>query len=876
MKSCFLTSLTFFLILSALSAQNSRIVPPQEIPNQNLLRYNTYFMNPTFSRVGVKNSYVSLYSRKQWVQFEDAPNIYMLNYTMRVDNNTGVGLGVQQQSNGILNYFGVNANYSYGVQLSEKSWLSAGANLTYFSSGLKSNVATAVDDPLIRDFEEATSITFRPGINLSISNFDIGFYAENLVSYDLRTERDAVTPQIFSGHVMYTQPLGKSDQNLFRGMMRVRRNELENIILSGNLLYDVSDLGWVQAGYDDFYGGSVGLGIEITPNISIGYTLEKGFNDTTSNLGVTHEFTLVYQFRDLAGQVAVNDGNQDEFYANDIIEKEALEQAIAGTELQEELTNESIRQLREEQSLNLDIITELRNEIKRLQRNLQPSLENQNKLQIALQKLTDHQETNPTTTTPQYINNSLDTTPITRQAPYNENASEDAQSNSNYRASDATSTVPQVELHKALTDQNTAFDEEILVLLDEKEVIQSIPTPSPKEQQARMEEGTAVSRYINREAQTNSETVSTTESLKKQEINDTYGITNLSDTVNGVKSSSILTSKYEQKGKVHEVLIDSELENILTASNEPVASTGNAPTTIQNLKPSKTSNNPQTVDSTDDINSFSESRYSQAEAGSNEPIVKSTETSFRYYIVGNAFKEHRNATAFLEYLAKSGFSQSQILPIHEKSMEFVTIASYTTEKEALDAMRSKMSGQYVGDMWIYSTQQSMHQYNALSSKNLAVNNSSANAISTGEVTNAQKNKGNNAFAKANSQNDDSANILQDEQAEKSSYLNDGNVLTYTVNTPVEEVETILNSSQVLGMKAGYYLVSNVFAKNYYFKRFMNNSQEAGHDPKFFKNKVNDWNYVYYAFDTNYQGIKQLRDNELNGTYRGDMWILKIE
>ncbi|MFT5925305.1 MAG: type IX secretion system PorP/SprF family membrane protein [Rubritalea sp.] len=296
------------LLLTLFShSQTVSVVPPQEVPTQNLVKFNRFLFNPAFSRVGLKNSYISLYTRNQWVEFEDAPTIYMINYASRVNNNTGVGLGIQQQSNGILNYFGINANYSYGIQFSKKTWLTVGMNFNYFESGLKSTVSSALNDPLIANFEDSKLLNIKPGVNLTIDRFDIGFYAENLIGYDIRNNKQINDFNLYSAHLMYTQPLGKLKNNFARALFRLRNNEMDNATLSGNLLLDFDRLGWAQVGYNDFYGGSIGIGANITPNISIGYVLEKGLSDATNNLGITHELTLVYQFKDVSDKVAVID-----------------------------------------------------------------------------------------------------------------------------------------------------------------------------------------------------------------------------------------------------------------------------------------------------------------------------------------------------------------------------------------------------------------------------------------------------------------------------------------------------------------------------------------------------------------------------------------
>lgn len=79
-------------------------------------------------------------------------------------------------------------------------------------------------------------------------------------------------------------------------LARVRKVGEETLTLGGNLILDLPKLGWVQAGYDDFYGASAGLGFNLTKNISLGYTVEKGLSNEFENFGVTHEISLAYSF----------------------------------------------------------------------------------------------------------------------------------------------------------------------------------------------------------------------------------------------------------------------------------------------------------------------------------------------------------------------------------------------------------------------------------------------------------------------------------------------------------------------------------------------------------------------------------------------------
>lgn len=68
-----------------------------DVPAQNLLKYNRFLINPTFSTVREDKSYVNLLHRNQSVQFDDNNQNYFLSYSGRVSDRTGLGLSLYTQ-----------------------------------------------------------------------------------------------------------------------------------------------------------------------------------------------------------------------------------------------------------------------------------------------------------------------------------------------------------------------------------------------------------------------------------------------------------------------------------------------------------------------------------------------------------------------------------------------------------------------------------------------------------------------------------------------------------------------------------------------------------------------------------------------------------
>jgi len=291
------------LAFSGMRGQEGEAYVPYNVPSQNLLKFNRFLLNPTFSTVREDKSYINLFHRNQSVSFNDNNQVYFLSYSGRVSDRSGVGLSLFTNREGLFNNFGVHANYAYGVRLSPKSTFTFGANVSYYQSAFNQDRVNSVEvDPFLNTLESSSLVSFQPGFNFSIGKFDIGGFAENLFDYNLKTSESVTdfNEKTYSGHLQYTHQFengsGIMESARLMPLARVRKVGEQDITLGGNLILDLPKLGWVQAGYDDFYGASAGLGFNLTKNISLGYTVEKGLSNEFENFGVTHEISLAYSF----------------------------------------------------------------------------------------------------------------------------------------------------------------------------------------------------------------------------------------------------------------------------------------------------------------------------------------------------------------------------------------------------------------------------------------------------------------------------------------------------------------------------------------------------------------------------------------------------
>ncbi len=353
--------------------------------SQNLLKFNRFLINPTFSTVREDKSYVNLLHRNQSVQFQDNDQTYFLSYSGRVGDRSGLGLSAYTQKLGPISNIGVLANYAYGIKLSDKSNFTFGGNLAYYSTGLDRNSVDVIDsnDFRLTGTEDSNVLSFQPGFNISFGQFDFGVFAENLFDYNLKTSKSLTEfgDKTYSGHLQYTYPFQNGD-GIMEGsrlmpLARVRMNgqnrnvsadeASQDLSYGGGMILDLPKLGWLQGGYDSFYGASAGAGFNINRRLSLGYTMEKDFSTDLNNLGVTHEISFAYSFTPNLTEDRVM---LEEDYEETLAENEEI------TNKNDLATHEEIAELKRKLVENDAIIQELMFRQDSLENGRQKDLEN--------------------------------------------------------------------------------------------------------------------------------------------------------------------------------------------------------------------------------------------------------------------------------------------------------------------------------------------------------------------------------------------------------------------------------------------------------------------------------------------------------------------
>ncbi|MEE9361921.1 MAG: PorP/SprF family type IX secretion system membrane protein [Cellulophaga sp.] len=683
----FIYVLLFLLALTKVTAQVDNPFVSYDVPSQNLLKYNRFLINPTFSTVRENKSYVNLLHRNQAASFDDNNQAYFLSYSGRINDRTGLGLSLYSQQESLISNYGVLANYAYGIKLSDKSNFTFGANISYYNSGLNKNkVNSAEDDPLLNGFQSSSLISFQPGFNLSYGKFDFGLFAENLFDYNLKSNKSVTEfkDKTYSGHLQYTHQFKNKDgimqEARLMPLARVRKVGEEDIVLGGSLILDLPKLGWLQTGYDSFYGASAGIGFNLNKRLSLGYTMEKGMSSNFDNFGVTHEISFAYSFTPNLTEDRVMLENPKE----ELVLKEEFqeEDAIAA--------NEEIEKLKKALQKNDEILAELMFRQDSLEAHRQQDLER--RFEMVMQMVKSETKGNRPDLEERakkiyFINN--------------DKSSESSQ------LAESNITPPQ----KKETKFNT-----IESIKQQKDVV--VTTPPAK--------------IYPKKAQDKIQNIRENKVAEKQKIK-TRKFKNLSDITDGYyvianvyKGKQYLTkfvNKLNEQG-VNANYIDNPnnglkyvyLERYNTwqeaadAYNSNLNGTYNDAVWIMNVDNSGYSNEAYVSNSTKlkekaskyDVDVLQRNVIVKDKVASNTSdsapsIVEGTDSGF--YIIANVFANPNNANRFVKLLNNNGLNASYFIN-PRNNYRYVYLKKHSTWNNALESYYTKINDSYYEEMWI--------------------------------------------------------------------------------------------------------------------------------------------------------------------------------
>lgn len=278
----------------------SYTISAQQDPQFTQYMYNTISVNPAYA--GSRGHLAALLMhRSQWVGVNGAPNTQVLAVDGPMGNNVGLGLVLSHDALGPSSEVFVDANFSYTVKLDENDkklsfGLKGGGRLfnVDFTKGLVENPDIAFQNNIENKFFP----TIGAGVYYHTAKSYLGLAVPNFFSQD---HYDGQEQEIASERLHYFLMGGKiidlTPDIKFKPAFFVKWVPGAPMIadISANAMLMETFTAGLAYRWDDSF--SALLGLQISPDLSAGYSYDLTTSDLRSYTSGTHEVFLRYEFK---------------------------------------------------------------------------------------------------------------------------------------------------------------------------------------------------------------------------------------------------------------------------------------------------------------------------------------------------------------------------------------------------------------------------------------------------------------------------------------------------------------------------------------------------------------------------------------------------
>ncbi|QCX00240.1 type IX secretion system membrane protein PorP/SprF [Aggregatimonas sangjinii] len=286
---------SFFLLWVLCSySQNNAI--PVDLRQHNLTEYNSSFFNPVLSSYGTEKQSVALWTRWQWQEVDTDPTTLFLNYKRQINPESSAGLGFFQHNTGVYLNTGGVLNYAYSYTVNPNVKFGIGLNLLGFKQVTAGVGFLGGSQTPSSELSEANDFVLQmaPGLYLKWKNLGIGFTSENLLDYNFtqKARNSGAKERIYAFSTTY-------DFYLFSNSISVRPTAYWKSIpfqddqIGLNMYFSAAKY-WAQAGYNSFYGASVGIGGRFFKKASVGVLVEWATDAALDGKKPTYEVIAAY------------------------------------------------------------------------------------------------------------------------------------------------------------------------------------------------------------------------------------------------------------------------------------------------------------------------------------------------------------------------------------------------------------------------------------------------------------------------------------------------------------------------------------------------------------------------------------------------------
>lgn len=292
------------LLLLALSAAASTYA--QQSSLYTMYMWNQLILNPAYA--GSRDAVAaSLVSRHQWVGLDGAPSTQVMSiHTPLPNENMGVGLTVENDRIGPTNNTGIWADFSYSLQLTEKSKLAFGlrGGFAVYQSDLRGiDNIDPNDQVFLNNVDNRLLPNFGFGAYYHGTRGYVGVASPTVLENDLNSFSFQNTNQrgvgnrhyyLMGGYVMNLSP--DSGGVMFKPSTVIRMVAGAPVSFDLTAMFLVKQKFWFGGAYryQDSFAGIVSM--NITNHLQVGYAYDFGTSNLNSYHNGSHEIMLSYDF----------------------------------------------------------------------------------------------------------------------------------------------------------------------------------------------------------------------------------------------------------------------------------------------------------------------------------------------------------------------------------------------------------------------------------------------------------------------------------------------------------------------------------------------------------------------------------------------------
>jgi len=263
----------------------------QQDPLFSQYLFNQSMINPAYTGVNdVMNA--SLFSRRQWVGLEGAPQTNTLNASASIINNkVGVGLLISRDTYGVNKNTEYQAMYSYKIDLLNGKSLSFGLQTGYidYRYDYSKLLLEQTDQALELVDAEIAKVNFGSGIYFKTNQFYLGASVPRMLN--METQSINGTSTVHKRH-FYVSAGYVFDQLIalkFKPSVLIKVVEGQPISIDLNASFLLLETLWVGATIRNFNAVGINSQFEINDMFRLGYSFEYPLNTVGTNTFGTHE-----------------------------------------------------------------------------------------------------------------------------------------------------------------------------------------------------------------------------------------------------------------------------------------------------------------------------------------------------------------------------------------------------------------------------------------------------------------------------------------------------------------------------------------------------------------------------------------------------------